>query len=151
MSLSLQQAHTQEPLAQSGLTDKLISEHPAARRDAFNQRPPSQPPPLQSKFFLWPAPSGKAGDGKPADFSSVVRQGSALCLPRRDASVEITRLCIPVPLVTSHSAWFLPSHFILTVTGLETDYTPAGSQSHFHKRLEETSGQKSFNNSAAKI
>lgn len=63
------------PLAQPGLIDKLISEHPAARRDAFNQRPPCQPPPLQSKFFLWPTPSGKAGDGKPADFSSVVCKG----------------------------------------------------------------------------
>lgn len=116
--LSLQQAHTLEPLAEPRLTDKLISEHPAARRDAFNQRPPGQPPSLQSEFLLWSAPSGKAGERKPADLSSAVCQGPALCLPRRLASVETTRLCIPAPLVASHSAWFLPSHFILTVTGL---------------------------------
>lgn len=83
--VSVPQYHTQEPFAPPELTDKLIPEHPAARRDAFDQRPPGQPSPLQSEFLLRPAPAGKVGNRMPADFSSSVCWGSSLCLPRRDA------------------------------------------------------------------
>lgn len=83
--ISVPQSHTQEPFAQPELIDKLIPEHPAARRDALDQRPPGQPPPLQSEFLLRPAPAGKVGRQVPADFSGTVCWGSSLCLPRRDA------------------------------------------------------------------